>query len=156
MTLLTSPAHLGHLVVEETILEATSPILKAQPLKRVGLLTLTGELFGGPFGLNVMHGVVPGLARVGINVPAVLVLVLGPVGHAEALEDSPGASVERDVSDALEQSIRVEVLRVNVMHDIGLLVELVAVYIFDTKSYIIIKIKISTIGEKNTTIKLPR
>ena len=38
------------------------------------------------------------------------------------------------------------------MHDIGLLVELVAVYIFDAKPYIIIKIKISTIGYKNTTI----
>ena len=42
-----------------------------------------------------------------------------------------------------------EVLGVHVMHDIWLLVELVAIHILDAKSYIIIKIKISTIGEKH-------
>ena len=141
MAFLTSPAHLGHLVVEETILEATSPVLHAEPLKRVRLLTLSSKLLGSPLGLKIKHGVIPGLSRVGINVPAVLVLVLGPVGHAETLEDGSGASVEGDVSHTLKKGVWVEVLGVHVMHDIWLLVELVAVYILDTKSYIIIKNK---------------
>lgn len=138
---LAPPAHLGDLIVEETILESTSPVFHAEPLKWVRLLTFTSKLLGSPFGLKIKHGVIPGLARVGINIPAVLVLVLGPVGHAEALEDSPGASVEGDVPDAFKKGVWVEVLGVHVMHDIGLLVELVAVYILDAKSYIIIKNK---------------
>ena len=44
-----------------------------------------------------------------------------------------------------------EILSINVMHDIGLLVELVAVNILDTQAYIIIKIKISTPIGENTT-----
>jgi len=131
---LASPAHLRNLIVEETILEAASPVLEAEPLERVWLLTLTSELFGSPFGLKIKHGVVPGLAGVCIDVPAVFVLILSPVGYAETLEDGPGTSVEGHVTDALKQSVWVEVLGVNVMHDVRLLVELVAVYILDTKS----------------------
>ena len=138
---LAPPAHLGNLIVEETVLESTSPVLHAEPLKWVRLLTFTSKLLGSPFGLKIKHGVIPGLARVGINIPAVLVLVLSPIGYAEALEDGPGASVEGNVSDALKKGVWVEVLGVHVMHDIGLLVELVAVYILDAKSYIIIKNK---------------
>jgi len=43
----------------------------------------------------------------------------------------------------------VEVLGVHVMHHIRLLVELVTIHILDTESYIIIKIKISTLLEKH-------
>lgn len=42
-----------------------------------------------------------------------------------------------------------EVLGVHVMHHIRLLVELVTIHILDTESYIIIKIKISTLLEKH-------
>ena len=124
---------------------------KSEPLKRVGLLTLTSELLGSPLSLQVVHGVLPGLTRVGIEVPAVLVLVLGPVGHTEALEDGSGATVERNVSHTLEKSLGMEILGVDVVHDVGLLVELVAIDILNTQAYIIIKIKISTRIEKNTT-----
>ena len=48
-----------------------------------------------------------------------------------------------------------EVLGIDVMHNVGLLVELVAIDILDTQSYIIIKIKISTrIGEKTRPIEI--
>ena len=147
VALLPSPAHLGHLVVEKSILQATSPVLEAEPLEGVGLLALATELLGCPLGLEVVHGVIPSLARVGIDVPAVHVLVLGPVRCAPALEDSPGASVEGNVTDALQKGIWVEVLGVQVVHHIRLLVELVAIHIFDTESYIIIKIKISTLAK---------
>ena len=153
---LAPPAHLRNLIVEETILEAASPVLEAEPLERVWLLTLTSELFGSPFGLKIKHGVVPGLAGVCIDVPAVFVLILSPVRYAETLEDGPGTSVEGHVTDALKQSVWMEVLGVNVMHNVRLLVELVAVYILDTKSYIIIKIKISTIGHKKHDDKIAK
>ena len=149
VTSLAPPAHLGHFVVEETSTESTSPVLEAEPLEWVRLLALSSELLGGPLGLQVEHGVVPSLAGVGINVPAVLVLVLSPVGNAESLEDGSGASVEADVSDTLEEGVWVEILGVHVMHHVRLLVELVAIHILNAKSYIIIKIKISTIGEKH-------
>lgn len=91
-----------------------------------------------------MHGVVPSLTRVRIDIPAVLVLVLSPVGNSETLEDCTRASVKGDVSDTLEESLRVEILSINVMHDVWLFMELVAIDILHTKTYIIIKIKIST------------
>ena len=151
VTSVASPAHLGHLVVEEAILEATLPVLETEPLEGVGLIALTTELLGCPLGLEVVHGVLPGLARIGIDIPTVLVLVLGPIGDLETLEDGPGASVEGDVTDALKKSVWVEVLGVHVMHHVRLLVELVAIHILDANSYIIIKIKISTLLVKNTT-----
>ena len=91
-----------------------------------------------------MHGVVPSLTRVRIDIPAVLVLVLSPVGNSETLEDCTRASVKGDVSDTLEESLRVEILSINVMHDVWLFMELVAIDTLHTKTYIIIKIKIST------------
>ena len=110
------------------------------------------ELLGGPLSLKIVHGVVPGGSGVGINIPAVLVLVLSPIGDFETLEDGSGATVEGDVTDALKKSLRMEILSVDVMHHIRLLVELIAVNILDTESYIIIKIKISTrIGETRRT-----
>jgi hypothetical protein len=79
-----------------------------------------------------VHGVVPGLTRVGIDIPAVLLLVLSPVRNFETLEDGTGASVEGDVSDSLEKGLWVEVLSVDVMHHVGLLVELVAINVLHT------------------------
>lgn len=131
---LTSPAHLRRFIVEETILVATSPVLEAEPLQWVRLLTLTIELYGGPFGLQVVHGVLPSLTRIAIEVPTVLVLVLSPIGNAESLEDSPWASVECNISDTLKKGFRVEILSVDVMHDIGLLMELVMVNVLNTQT----------------------
>ena len=95
-----------------------------------------------------MHGVDPGLARVGIHIPAVLGLVLSPVGNLEALEDGTGTTVEADVTDALEEGVGVEVLGVDVMHHVRLLVELVTVHILDAEAYIIIKIKHNPLADK--------
>jgi len=145
MTLVASPGHLGGLVVEETGTESTgNRVLETEPLKGVRFLTLTSELLGSPFGLQVVHGVVPGLARVCIDIPAVLGLVLSPIWDTETLEDSSWATIERNISDTLKKSVWVEVLSVHVMHHIRFFVELVAIDVLDTKSYIIIKIKIST------------
>ena len=150
VTLLSSPAHLGNFVVEETVAKATEEVLEAEQLEQVRLLTVTSELGGGPLSLEVVEGVLPGLARVSIDIPTVHFLALSPVGHAEALEDGAGLSVEGHVSHTLENSLRVEVLRVDVVHHVGFLVELVAVDILNTEAYIIIKIKISTrIGGKH-------
>ena len=45
-----------------------------------------------------------------------------------------------------------EVLGINVMHNVGLLVELVAIDILDTQSYIIIKIKLARLEKKTRPI----
>ena len=144
VTLLFLPGQLGDLVVEETVAVATPEVLETQELERVGLLAVTSELDGSPLGLNVMESVLPGLARVGIDIPAVHLLALGPVGNAETLEDGTGLSVERHVSHTLEEGLGMEVLSVDVVKDVRLLVELVAIDVLDAQTYIIIKIKIST------------
>ena len=142
VTLLAFPGELGHFVEEQTATIATKPVLESEPLKRIGLLTLTGVRLGGPLSFDVVHGVVPSLTRVSIDIPAVSVLVLGPVGDFESLEDGSRTTVEGNISYTLEEGVWMEVLSVNVMHHIRLLVELVAIDILNTESYIIIKIKV--------------
>jgi hypothetical protein len=62
----------------------------------------------------------------------------GPVGDLESLEEGAGASVEVDVADALEEGLGVEVLRVDVMVDVRLLVEFIAIEVLDSNTYIIL------------------
>lgn len=85
-----------------------------------------------------MHGVLPGLAGVGIELPTVSLLGGGPVGNLEALEHGPGASVEGDLSDSLEEGVGVEVLGVDVELNVGLLVELIAIEVLNSNTYIIL------------------
>jgi hypothetical protein len=133
------PSRLGLLVVEKSGRESLSELLVSEPLKGVRLLTrLTLELHGGPFGMEVVHGVVPGGSGVSIILPAVVLLSGSPVGDSETLEDSTGLSVESDITDTLEHGVGVEVLSVQVMHDIRFLVEFVAVYVLNAEAYIIL------------------
>ncbi len=62
----------------------------------------------------------------------------GPVGDLEALEEGARASVEIDLTDALKEGLRVEVLSENVMLNVGLLVEFIAIEVLDSNTYIIL------------------
>lgn len=121
----------GNLVVEEALAVAVTVLLHAEPLKDVGLLALTAELSRGPLSTQVLLGLIPGLAGVKVDVPAVEVLSLGPVGNTEALENTAGLAVEGNLTHTLEKGLGVEVLRVQVEHNVGLLVELVTVNVLD-------------------------
>ena len=85
-----------------------------------------------------MNGVLPSLARVRVELPAVSLLGGGPVGYLEALEEGSGSSVEVDVSHSLEEGLGVEVLSVDVVVDVGLLVEFIAIEVLDSNTYIIL------------------
>ena len=87
--------------------------------------------------MQVVNGVLPCLSGVGVIFPTVSLLSGCPVGYFETLEESTGSTIECDVSDSLKHGIRMEVLSVNVMLDVRLLVELIAVEILDSYSYII-------------------
>lgn len=67
-----------------------------------------------------------------------LLLSGGPVGDLETLEEGSGSSVEADLSDSLEEVVRVEVLSVNVMLNVGLLEEFIAIEILNSNTYIIL------------------
>ena len=131
MTIVAEPVDLRLLVEEQAGRKALAELLEAEPLDRVGLETLTGELEGRRLSVEVSEGVLPGIARVGINLPAVPLLGGCPVGHAEALEDGAGLAVEGNLSDALLQRRRMEVLCIDVVHEVGLLVELVVVEVLN-------------------------
>ena len=62
----------------------------------------------------------------------------GPVGDLEALEEGTGVSVEADVTDALKEGIGVEVLSEDVVLNIRLLVEFIAIEILNSNTYIIL------------------
>lgn len=62
----------------------------------------------------------------------------GPVRDLEALEEGTGVSVEADVTDALKEGIGVEVLSEDVVLNIRLLVEFIAIEILNSNTYIIL------------------
>jgi hypothetical protein len=132
------PGRLRDLVVEEAGRVTLTPLLKSEPVEDVGLESLTGELHGSPFTVHVVHSVFPSLSRVGVELPAVILLSGGPVGNLEALEEGTRASVEVDLTDTLEEGLRVEVLGENVMLNVGLLVEFIAIEVLDSNTYIIL------------------
>ena len=67
-----------------------------------------------------------------------LLLSCGPVGDLETLEEGPGSSVEVDFSNSLEEGFGVEVLSINVMLNVRLLVEFIAIEILNSNTYIIL------------------
>lgn len=66
----------------------------------------------------------------------------GPVRNLETLEESSWASVEVDISDSFEKGIWVEVLCVDVVLDVGLLVEFICIQVFNSEAYIILNLKL--------------
>lgn len=84
--------------------------------------------------MHIRHGVFPSLTGVSINFPAARFLGGCPVGDLEALEHGTGLSVETDISDTLEEGIGMEVLSVNVMHDVWLLVEFISIDVLNAQT----------------------
>lgn len=138
VTTVSEPGRLGDLVVEEAGGVTLAPLLKSEPVEDVGLHSLTGELHGGPLRVEVVHGVLPCLSGVGIELPAVALLSGGPVGYLEALEEGSGLSIESHVSHTLEEGIGVEVLSVDVVLNVGLLMEFIAIEVLNSNTYIIL------------------
>ena len=66
-----------------------------------------------------------------------LLLSGGPVGDLEALEEGPWASVEVDFTDTLEEGLGVEILGIDVVLDVGLLVEFIRIEVLNSNTYII-------------------
>ncbi len=62
----------------------------------------------------------------------------GPVGYSESLEEGAWLSVEADVTDTLEEGLGVEVLSEDVVLDVGLLVEFIAIEVLNSNTYIIL------------------
>ena len=85
-----------------------------------------------------MHGIFPCLSRVSIEIPTVALLSGGPVGDLEALEEGTGVSVETDFTYALKETIGVEVLSEDVVLNVWLLVEFIAIEILNSNTYIIL------------------
>lgn len=138
VTLLLEPGELWHLVVEETSTMASEELLESEELEWVWLLTPVVVWLGGHLSLKIVESVVPSLTRVGIDLPALLVLGLSPVWDGETLEDGPWATVEGDIPDTLEDGVWVEVLRIDMEKHVWLLVELVVISVLHAHAYIII------------------
>mmetsp|Transcript_51232 Transcript_51232/g.70359 ORF Transcript_51232/g.70359 Transcript_51232/m.70359 type:complete len:266 (+) Transcript_51232:3-800(+) len=148
VTTVSEPVRLGNLVVEKTSRVTLTPLFKTEPGENIGLNSLTSELGGGPLRVEIMDSVIPSLSGVVINFPSVSLGGGGPVGNLEALENSSGSSVESNISDSLEEGIGVEVLGVDVVHDIGLLVELVVVNILNAHTDFTGLLDVESVGDE--------
>ena len=68
-----------------------------------------------------------------------MILLSGsPVGNLETLEESSGSSIELNLSNSFEEGLRVEVLSINMMLNVRLLVEFIAIEILNSNTYIIL------------------
>ena len=67
-----------------------------------------------------------------------LLLSGGPVRNLEALEECTRLSVEANITDTLKESCRVEVLSVDVVLNVRLLVEFIAIEVLNSNTYIIL------------------
>lgn len=132
VTLLSSPGKLWGLVVEHAGSLSSKNSFQSEPLEWVWLLTSLVVGHWSHFSFQVVHGVIPSLTRVGIELPLLMVLGLGPVWNSESLEDSSSSSVEGNVTDTLGKGVWVEVLSVDVMHDCWLFVEFVGIGVLDS------------------------
>ena len=109
-------------------------LFKTEPLKNVGFLALTSKLHRGPFGVKVIHCVLPGLSGVGVKFPAGVLLGSSPVGYFESFENGAGLSVETYITYTFEYRGGVEVLCVHVEHDVRFFVKFVAVNILNAQA----------------------
>ena len=141
MTVVSQPGWVWHLIVEKSWGSSFTELLKSEPFNNVWFLSLSPELHWSPFSTQVSHGIIPGLSRVGINLPSVSLFRGGPVWNLETLEESSRSSVERNISYSLEKGGRMEILGIDMMHNIWLLMEFVAIEILNSNTYLIMKFK---------------
>jgi hypothetical protein len=85
-----------------------------------------------------MHGIFPCLSGVSIELPAVALLSGGPVWNLEALEEGTRVSVKTNITNAFKETIGVEVLSEDVVLNVWLLVEFIAIEILNSNTYIIL------------------
>lgn len=142
------PGGLGLFVVEKTGSETLAPLLLTEMLEEIRFLAFSSELSRSPFGMEIVHGVVPSLARVSIEVPAVLLFSGSPVRDSESLEQGTGLTVESNITDTLEESGGMEVLSIKMMHNIWFLVELLVVDVLHTHANFSGFLYVETIGNK--------
>jgi len=77
-----------------------------------------------------------------------MVLMGGPVGDRESLEQCAGLSEESYFTNTLKESMRVEVLSIDVMHNIRLLVEFIGVDILNSHSLLASLLCVEAVGNK--------
>ena len=138
MASVSDPSGLGHFIVEESRGETFTPLLKSEPLEEVRFQSLSCELHRGPLWSHVIHGFVPGISWVDIQVPSLVFLSCGPVRYFESFEESSWSSVEIDVSDSLQEGVWVEVLGVDVELDVGFFMEFIMIEVLNSNAYIIL------------------
>jgi len=85
-----------------------------------------------------MHGVIPSLSRVAINLPSVHLFSSGPIWNLESLENRSWSSVETNISYSFNKGRWMEVLSIHMEHEVGLFVELLDIEVLDSNTYIII------------------
>ena len=138
MTTISEPSWLGDFVIEETRAVTFAPLLKSEPVENVWLQSLTSELHWSPLTVQIVHSILPRLARISIKLPTVGLFGCGPVGDLESLEKSTRATIELDLTNTLKHCRWMEVLSIDVMHDVGLLVEFIAIEVLNSNTYIIL------------------
>jgi hypothetical protein len=147
MAVVSHPSWMWDLVIEESRGRSFTELFKSEPFNNVRLLSFTPELLRCPLRVEFVHSVIPSLSWVSVNLPSVSNFGSGPVWDFETLEEGSWSSVERDISYSLQHGLWMEVLSIDVHHNIWLLMELLAIKVLNSNTYIIIILKV---GESST------
>jgi len=84
--------------------------------------------------IHFMNSIIPGRPGVMVVIKASICLRLGPVRYSESFEESKRPSEECYVSDSFEQSFWMEILCIQVMHDVCLLSKLLIINVFNSET----------------------
>ena len=86
--------------------------------------------------MEIMHSIIPSFSREEINLPTVHFVSLSPLWHFEAFIKSSSFSIELYISNSLQKGFGVEILSINMIHEVWLFVEFLTVEVLDTNTYI--------------------
>lgn len=96
---------------------------------------------GCPFRSHVIESIFPCLSGVVVNFPTMSLLGGCPIWNFETLKESSWSTIKGNVTDSFKECIRMEVLSIYVMINVWLFVEFIVIEVFNSYSYIILKLK---------------
>lgn len=134
------PLNIWNFIIEKSWRQSFSELFKSKPLNDVWLLSLSKEWHWSTFVIEISHCIIPSLSWVGIYLPSMSFFSCCPVWNSESFEDCSWSSVEWCISYSFQKSFWMEILCVNVEHEVWFFVEFLKVKIFNSNAFIIKKI----------------
>ena len=137
MTIVSMPLNIWNFIIEKSWWQSFSKLFKSEPLDNVWLLSLSEEWHWSTFIIEISHSIIPSLSWVSIYLPSMSFFSGCPVWNSESLENSSWSSVEWCISNSFQKSFWMEILCIDVEHEVWFFMEFLNIKVFDSNTFII-------------------